>query len=48
MAYRRLCTSSTKLMIRTSDVIKKELKYTCHSYHPLPVAINKGKGTIYK
>lgn len=35
-----------KRQITTEEVIQKDLKYGAHHYHPIPVALTKGEGTL--
>lgn len=37
---------SSKRLLSTQDVIKRENRYTAHNYHPLPVALTKGEGVF--
>ena len=36
--------SASATMSRTDMVIEQEHRYSAHNYHPLPVALKRGKG----
>lgn len=44
LARRQLSVSAT--MSKTDAVIAQEHRYSAHNYHPLPVALKKGKGVF--
>lgn len=47
-ASSRLATASAAAkgqQLSSQDIFEREDKYGAHNYHPLPVALAKGKGT---
>lgn len=40
----KVTKNETRRLISTQEIIEKEEKYAAHNYHPLPVALSRGKG----
>jgi ornithine--oxo-acid transaminase len=38
--------SHESVSANTKEVVDKELRFGAHNYHPIPVALTKGKGKI--
>ena len=38
------CSSSLSSQLSSDEIFKRENKYGAHNYHPIPVALSKGKG----
>ncbi|KHJ98317.1 hypothetical protein OESDEN_01700 [Oesophagostomum dentatum] len=45
-SVRHISTSTALRALTAEQIFAREDKYGCHNYHPLPVALAKGKGVF--